>query len=292
LINEKKINVVTKHIGRIRLFFLFNQDALALAEQDAVNEFTPGIRAEIRVWVNLDDFPEIRREEKIFDSKNTWSLYRSQKKYFLYDCSLELDSLPNKLMILEPDFKSGEIFIRDGGSSQNLFPDPLGYPLNQILMIMLLSSQGGILLHACGIDDSSSGYLFLGNSGHGKSTMARIWFENKSTVLNDDRIIVEEKDGALWMYGTPWHGDFGELCLKGVPISKIFFLRKGEKTSAVARKGSEAISMLLARAFLPFWDKKGMNDTLHLCHLLISNIPCYELTFVPNRDIIEFVRNI
>lgn len=284
--------MLTKRIGGIGLSFLFNQDAFEFGEEAAIDEFTPDIQAEIKLRVHLDDFPETRRKEKIFDSESTWSLYRSQKKYFLYDCSLTLDSLPSKLLILEPDFKSGEIFIRDDGSSQNLFPDPLGYPLNQILMIILLSFRKGALFHACGIDDESSGYLFLGNSGHGKSTIARIWFENKATVLNDDRIIVREKDGVAWIYGTPWHGDFRKLCLKGMPVSKIFFLRKGERNSAVRKEDSEAVSMLLARGFLPFWDKEGMDNTLSLCHDLVSKIPCYELNFVPDRDIIEFVRNI
>jgi len=292
LINEKEINVLTKRIGGIGLSFLFNQDAFEFGGEAVIDEFTPDIQAEIKLRVNLDDFPGTRREEKIFDSKSTWSLYRSQKKYFLYDCSLALDSLPSKLLILEPDFKSGEIFIRDGGSSQNLFPDPLGHPLNQIFMIILLSFRKGALFHACGIDDESSGYLFLGNSGHGKSTIARIWFENKATVLNDDRIIAREKDGGIWMYGTPWHGSFGELSLKGMPISKIFFLRKGERNSAVRKEDNEAVSMLLTRGFFPFWDKEGMGNNVSLCHALVSKIPCYELTFVPDRDIIEFVRNI
>ncbi|MBU4491984.1 MAG: hypothetical protein KKD69_05930, partial [Euryarchaeota archaeon] len=98
----------------------------------------------------------------------------AKKKILLYNRSLELDSLPSKLLILESDFKSGEIFIRNGGSSQNLFSDPLGYPLNQILMIILLSRSKGALLHACGIYDRGSGYLFSGISGHGKSTIAKI----------------------------------------------------------------------------------------------------------------------
>jgi hypothetical protein len=50
--------------------------------------------------------------------------------------------------------------------------------------------------------------------------------------------------------------------------------------------------MFLARAFLPFWDKEGMDNIVSLCHTTLDNIPCYELTFVPERDIIEFVRNI
>ena len=291
MINKKELNVLTKHIGGIGLSFLFNQDAFEFRE-DINDDFPLNIQDEIRLRVHVDEFPETRREEKIFDSKSTWSLYRSKKKYILYDRSLEIDSLPSKLLILESDFKSGEIFIRNDGSSQNLFSDPLGYPLDQILMIILLSRSKGALLHACGIYDRDSGYLFLGISGHGKSTIAKIWFDNKSIVLNDDRIIIREKDGEFWMYGTPWHGDFNEFSLKGLPIRKIFFLRHGEKNSAVTRKGAEAVSMFLTRAFPPLWDQKGMDYTLGLFDRIANKLTCYELHFLPDKKIIDFVRNI
>jgi hypothetical protein len=158
-------------------------------------------------------------------------------------------------------------------------------------MIILLSRSKGALLHACGIYDRGSGYLFLGISGHGKSTIAKIWFDNKSIVLNDDRIIIREKDGEFWMYGTPWHGDFKELSLKGLPIRKIFFLRHGEKNSAVPRKGAEAVSMMLTRSFPPLWDQKGMDYTLGLLDRMAGKLPCYELNFLPDKRIIDFVRN-
>jgi len=291
LTNDKYVVSLTQSIGGIGLSFLFNQDAFEFKE-DINDDFSPNIQAEIKLRVHFDDFPEAKREEKIFDSESTWSLYRSQKKYFLYACSLELNSLPRKLLILEPDFNSGDLFIKNGKIDQDIFPDPLGYPLNQILMIILLSRSKGALLHACGIYDRSSGYLFLGNSGHGKSTIAKIWFENKSIVLNDDRIIIREKDRTVWIYGTPWHGEYEEYSLKGLPINKMFFLRHGGKNSIIPIKGTDAVSRLLTRSFPPLWDKKGMDYTLGLFDRISNKLPCYELDFLPNNKIIDFVRNI
>ena len=94
------------------------------------------------------------------------------------------------------------------------------------------------------------------------------------------------------MYGTPWHGDFREHSSHGLPIAKVFFLRHGKKNSAQAKSGAEAVSMLLARSFPPFWHKEGMAFTIDHCHHLVSKIPCYELTFVRDASLIDFVRNI
>lgn len=294
MVDREEYRKITSEIGGIRISFLFGESQRADDIKDT--DYDNSTQAKLRV--HHGHIPEMNIKERAFDSGSTWALYRSEGKYVLQNDSLESGSPPDKLIVLEPDFKSGDIYLRNNLRSnefdQGVFSDYLGYPLNQILMIILLSSLcKGALLHACGvIDDRGCGYLFLGNSGHGKSTMARLWFENHATVLNDDRIILREKDGELWMYGTPWHGDFNEVSPNGLPIRKIFFLHHDEKNLAVPRKGAEAVSMLLTRSFPPLWDQKGMDYTLGLLDRMASKLPCYELHFLPDKRIIDFVRNI
>jgi hypothetical protein len=148
-----------------------------------------------------------------------------------------------------------------------------------------------MLIHACGIIDGERGYLFAGNSTHGKSTIARLW-KDQALVLNDDRIVIREKEGHLWMYGTPWHGAFDVVSPEGVPISKIFFLRHGAENFAVPQRGAQAGAMLLTRSFPPLWDRQGMQYTLGLCHRVTKEIPCYELGFVPDQSAVDFIRSL
>lgn len=279
-------------IAGIGISFLFDRNLSEFGVKDINNELITDNSAEIRLRVHHGHLPEIKGRENIFDSGSTWALYRSEGKYVLQDDSMESDLLPETIIILEPDLKSGNVYIRNNTLNRDFSTDLLGYPLNQVLMIILLSLSKGVLLHACGIVDRGYGYLFLGNSTHGKSTIAKLWSENGATILNDDRMIVKEKDGQFWMYGTPWHGDFKELSLKGLPIRKIFFLGRGEKNSAVPRKSVEAVSMLLTRSFPPLWDQKGMDYTLGLLDRMASKLPCYELDFLPDKKIIDFVRKL
>jgi len=291
LLDEKGQIEFTIGIAGIGLSFLFDQNLSESGVKDIYYEFNTDIRPETKLRVHHDSFPERSEGKKIFDSGSAWSLYRDRGKYVLQDSSFDFDPPPNQLVILGSDFKSGDIYINDE-LFKNLLPDPLGFPLNQVLMILLLSRCKGLMLHACGIDDRGYGYLFLGNSGHGKSTIARLWSENKATVLNDDRIIVREINGELMMYGTPWPGDFKEVSSTGLPIRKLFFLHHGEKNSAVPKNGAEAVLMLLTRCFPPIWDKKGMEYTMDLCHHIVNKIPCYEFSFEPDRKIVDFVKNI
>ncbi|MBL7178330.1 MAG: hypothetical protein ISS66_21110 [Desulfobacteraceae bacterium] len=291
MLDEKGRKEFTIGIAGVGISFLFDRDLSELDVEATNRVFSTDIGEDIKLHVHHGHVPELIKKEKIFDTGHTWAFYRSDGKYVLQDDALESGSSPNTYLVLEPDFKSGDIYHSDDSFNQNLLPDPLGYPLNQILMILLLSRSKGILLHACGIDDRGSGYLFLGNSGHGKSTMAKLWFEKHATVLNDDRIVVREKNGEFWMYGTPWHGDFKELSPMGLAIHKIFFLHRGEKNLTVFQKGAEAVTMLLTRSFPPLWDKKGMAHTMGLCHRIVNKIPCYNLSFEPDTRIVDFLRN-
>jgi hypothetical protein len=246
-------------------------------------------RSDVTLHVRDHPPPPFPKKEKAFDSGQTWALFRSEGKLVLQNTSLHSEISPSRFLFLAPDLKSGDLYMT-GDTPQEA--DPLGYPLNQVLWILLLSQGRGLLFHACGIDDNGKGYLFLGNSGDGKSTTAKLWFDHGITVLNDDRIIVKEKEGKFWMYGTPWHGDFKEHSSHGLPIHKLFFLCHGRKNSSPAKSGAEAVSMLLTRSFAPFWDKEGMAFTIEFCQRLVSKTPCYELTFVRDVSIIDFVRSI
>ncbi len=229
----------------------------------------------------LDGPPPVFETDKVvFQSADVWSLFRSRNKHILEDAS--------RLVALDTDFKSGNIYLKK--KIDNWTQLILAYPLGEIFFINLLSRGYGVVLHACGvIDDNGHGHLFLGNSTHGKSTIAKLWSESGATVLNDDRIIVRERNREFWMYGTPWHGDFNEVSPKALPIRKIFFLRHGEKNSAVPRKGAEAVSMLLTRSFPPLWDKEGMNYTLSLLDRMAIRLPCFELGFVPDKSILDLI---
>ena len=275
-------------IAGIDISFLYDGDR---SNPDTGNETNSGNEPEgIRFRMHYVPLPDMDSIDIIFDSGSTWALFRGDNKYVLQNNHLGPDSSPDIFIVLNSDFKSGDIFLDNDPSYRTDLADPLGWPIDQILMIYLLSQGRGILFHACGIDDRGNGVLFLGNSGHGKSTMGKLWLEKQCNILNDDRIVVREKDDQFWMHGTPWHGTLAEWSLEAVPIRKIFFLNPGGKNNAIRKNGAEAVSMLIARSFPPLWDEKGMSYTMNLCGRMVSKIPCHELNFEPDGRIVDFVR--
>jgi len=198
-----------------------------------------------------------------------------------------------RVMVLNPSLRRGELYVKRPPHDSPFIVDPFHGPTAELLMVHYLAQGNGIILHSCGIELGGKGILFVGHSGAGKSTMARLWEDVGSVpILSDDRIIIRKKDGAFWMYGTPWHGEAKFASPHGCPLDKIYFMRHAGKNSIRETGKIEAISRLLTCSFPPYWDTKGMRFTLDFLTDLGTTIPCRELGFHPDRGIIPFVRSI
>lgn len=103
--------------------------------------------------------------------------------------------------------------------------------LNDFLMLAFTYSAafyGRVLLHASCINyKNEEGVAFIGPSGIGKSTQARLWLENISgcSLLNDDQPALGLIDGVPYLFGTPWSGK--TACYKDERVRvNTFFLMK------------------------------------------------------------------
>ena len=268
-----------------------SQNKLNYQMEESYYQFLSTEQPEIFIDVNYDGLNKfsLQKNRKIFDSEGPWSLYRINGKHAIVCGDSVSGSLPSRVALFDDDIQYVEINSETERLPNGLLPDPLQYPLAEVLMICLLAQGRGILVHACGIDDGGYGYLFAGNSTHGKTTMAKLW-KDQSIILNDDRIVIRKRDGQFWMYGTPWHGEYTGVSPQGVPVEKIFFLRHSESHGIEKINGAGAASMVLARSFPPLWDSKCMKFTIDFCSQLISAVPCYRLNFKPDESVIDFIR--
>ncbi len=242
--------------------------------------------------VRLDDLSESEtRGKPIFDSNGAWKLYEDGESFLFHLSSEAIGSVPYKITRVTNDFTSGEVVFHSPylDSGKPLYP--LEYPLDELLFINFLSLGRGVEVHACGlVDAKGTGHLFLGQSTAGKTTMARIW-ENEPgvTILSDDRIILRKMDNQIWMYGTPWHGEAGFAAPTRAPLNKVYFLRKGAVNQISPLKETESISRLFSCCFPLFYSRKAIDFTLCFLDEVVKAVPCNELSFVPNKTIVEFL---
>jgi hypothetical protein len=229
--------------------------------------------------------------EELFDSGGLWKLYRQDGDYVFRFSSPAIGQCPYKEARFNPDFTLGEVTLHADYHDRREPATPLEYPLDELLMTNLLARGRGVEVHALGIRDRDGrGYLFTGHSGAGKSTTAGLWEKEGVLVLSDDRIILRYQDGVFWMYGTPWHGESQLAAAERTELSRIFVLGRGKQNELAPLSPAEAVSQLFARSFVPFYEPAALGYTLELLQRIAEAVPCAELRFVPDDDVVEFVR--
>ena len=238
-----------------------------------------------------DDLSSIRVDNKIFDSGSVWQLYQKNGTYLFSLNSQIFGPIPYKIAKTQKDFTSVDVALHRPYFNPDEPVYPLEYPLDELLLINLLSLERGVEVHACGvIDPSGDGQLFIGQSGAGKTTMARLWHDIPgATILSDDRIILRQIDKKLWMYGTPWHGEAMLASPDRAPLTRIHFLEKGSRNEFISLRDPVALGRLITCSFIPFYSEPGLAFTLRFFEELVKAIPCGEMRFVPDRSVVEFI---
>jgi hypothetical protein len=228
----------------------------------------------------------------IFDSGAVWRLFREDSTWIFDFCSPVFGLRPYKRLRMSSDFRTGELILSSQAYEQQSDVCPLEYPADELLITNYLARHGiGIEVHGCGlIDAESGGHLFLGHSGAGKSTTARLWETFRAPqILSDDRIILRLHDGELWMYGTPWHGEAAFAAPGSAKLDRIHILRHGAQNRFAAPPQARAVGEVFARSFPPFHSPAGLERTVEFIKWALDLVPCYEFEFTPDASSVAAV---
>ena len=166
--------------------------------------------------------------------------------------------------------------------------DNPAYGLNNALMVLYAlhtARLGTALFHAAVVGYQGKGYLFLGKSGTGKSTHARLWLENipGTELINDDNPVVRVfDDGAARVYGSPWSGK--TPCYRNVVFPAGGFVQLAQAPyNAIRRlRGIAAYAALVPSISGKRWDR-ALADGLHETeNALVSTVPVWYLDCLPD----------
>lgn len=141
------------------------------------------------------------------------------------------------------------------------------------------------LIHSAGVIQRGRGFLFVGPSESGKTTVARL--SNRYIVLNDEMNLVEfHPDGPL-LISTPFNGHFRDKQPGTAPLAAILLLEKGPAHRLEAIGCGEAAGAVAGQIAPPV----GLDDIasvetrvamLDLGTRLIQSVPVKRMSFLPD----------
>ena len=151
-----------------------------------------------------------------------------------------------------------------------------------------MTMRDGMPLHAALVEKDGYGVVFLGPSGMGKSTQAKLWVEHQGAdFIIGDRPGLRRIDGKWIGFGMPWDGKDGIHQQKQVPIRALISLEQAPENSIRRLSKQEAMIVLLNQVMMPMWDDAAMALLTPLMGQLATEIPFYHLRNLPNAAATE-----
>ncbi len=163
------------------------------------------------------------------------------------------------------------------------------YCVNNALMLLYAFRTAGMStleMHASVTVKDGKGFLFLGQSGTGKSTHSSLWLKNipGTHLLNDDNPVVRVIDGEARVYGSPWSGKTPCYRNEDYPIGAFVRINRAPYNAIHRQNVTESFASISSsssglRAIRSIGD--GLFATISS---LIQSVPCYVLDCLPDDD--------
>ena len=189
------------------------------------------------------------------------------------------------LLQATPDFSQGTIATRGDDSLRT-------FAVNNALMLMYAfasATKGTLLVHASVIKNDERGYLFLGQSGTGKSTHSSLWLKHieGSELLNDDNpVIVVDGQGAT-VYGSPWSGKTPCYKNDSARIGAFVRIKQKPENRIMREQPLQAFATLLPSMSTMKWDKRVYEGVCDSVARLVETVPLYTLGCRPDQEAAE-----
>jgi hypothetical protein len=176
------------------------------------------------------------------------------------------------------------------------------FAVNNSLMVLYAlatAKLGTALFHSATVEYHGKGYMFLGKSGTGKSTHARLWlrYNEGSALLNDDNPVVrffapESPEGVARavVYGSPWSGKTPCYKNESLPLGGIVLLSQAPFNKIERLRGVKAYAALVPSISGKRWERL-IADGLHYTeNALASNVPVWYLECLPDEGAARLCR--
>ncbi len=285
-------------------FLLRAKDSLLLPFY--FEEFISDKEPDVEFTCLCSSLPTLEGYKVIAEYRNNWRIYQKEREYAIesYNSRLleENKVVVDRILLTDENFSKGIAYLPSEKVYQEIIGEPhlpcwtvpsFFVPFGELILVNFLSHREGIMLHGAALKYKGEGLVFLGPTEAGKSTMIRLWKEEREAEgLSDETIIVRKEKGIFFVYGTPRGGSERVHSPEKAPIKEIFFIEHGKTNQVTPLPPYLAIQRLFPQIFLPFWSKERLEKISILSQELVSSFSCKVLSFVKDRSVVDYLKSI
>lgn len=244
--------------------------------------------------INVVSSIELFKEWKSFETEEEKTDIQMDISYFGQDAygmeALNMDSMKHclkngdSILFANETWTQGRIYGKDE------------YEISYLVEMMLYSyllNKNTLLFHSSLIDYQGKGILFLGPSGIGKTTQAKLWNQYKGAhILNGDLVFVKKEEDGFYAYGSPWHGSSPYFENTKVKVELLVTLEQGKENKIKQLSGFQVLNEMMQQVFLPIWYQQTMDESLNCLDSLLETIPVYHLKNQAEEEAVTIVYEI
>lgn len=164
----------------------------------------------------------------------------------------------------------------------------LKHALHNLYSAFIIHNRWGLLIHSSCVDHQGEAYLFSGQSGAGKSTVAKL--SAPRPLLSDEATIVKIDENEIKVFDSPFRSElttsYGN---QSCHLSSIYFLIQSLDVKALPVKKSDAMLGIMDKIFYWHHDSVETTKLLSMCKQLVEKVPVYNMYFQKNDSFWELI---
>lgn len=212
----------------------------------------------------------------------TFEVYKKESGEYYILVSDE-NEIPCAFIISDANLKNFKITTR--GEEHKVI-----FGLNNSLMLIFTictAPHRTLLIHSSVVECNGKAYMFLGQSGRGKSTHSDLWVKHVSgsRLINDDNPVIRiGNNGTPIAYGSPWSGKRPIYMNVSYPIGGMAAIEQDKENRIRKENIPSAFGIMLSSCSTLKFDKR---IHMHICNSisgLLERVPIHTLSCRPDEE--------